>query len=307
MDEPFDDVHNHSQPDPLTLPIDSREYADGEDPFATPNLPPEEQPQIDEISTFDSPPVLEAPDVPFPSDIVPDDIGHTDQPPHDWGDGGGIADSINILATEDPTFELPESAPETDMPATQSPPVGTTYGNPETDESHWHMQTHPDTCAVVSQEYIIKSFKHEDLDENDLVNEAINNGYYFPGQGTPLCDVGNLLEDHGIPIERGVNNHFQDLIDKLRNGQKVIVGVDAGEIWHNSPEEQLKDLFFVPEANHAVEVIGYDDSTGHIILNDPGNPEGRGYEVSKEDFLDAWDDSNNFMVWTENPAPKSFA
>jgi len=306
MDEQFDDDYSHIQPDPLTSPIDNGEQEDGGHSIATPNLQPEEEPSIDQSSAFDLPSVLDSPDVPSLKDIVRDDIDHTDQPPHDWDGGGGIAHSINILVTEDPTFELPDAIHE---PVDQSPvsPMGTIYGNPEADESHWHMQAHPDTCAVVSQEYIIKSFTHEDLNENELVNEAIENGYYFPGQGTPLYDVGNLIEDHGIPIEKSVNNRFQDLIDKLENGQKVIVGVDANEIWHNSPVEQLIDLFFVPEANHAVEVIGYDDSTGRVILNDPGNPEGRGYEVSKEDFLDAWDDSNNFMVWTENPAPMAFA
>jgi hypothetical protein len=76
--------------------------------------------------------------------------------------------------------------------------------------------------------------------------------------------------------------------------------VDANEIWSPSGEEQLKDLLFMPEANHAVMVTGYNDSTQTVILNDPGHPNGAGMKVDLKDFENAWNDSCNFMVSTVN-------
>ena len=176
-------------------------------------------------------------------------------------------------------------------------------GNPEVDIRNWHMQVMPDSCAIVSQEYILEEFTGREFSEFELVEHAIKNGYYLPGSGTLPIDVGNILEDYGIEIERTSYNTTSDIFEKLQNGQKVIVGLDANEIWRNSEFEQLQDLFFMPEANHAVEVIGYNSDSNAFILNDPGHPNGKGMEVSALDFELAWNDSNNFMMFTKDPAP----
>lgn len=54
-------------------------------------------------------------------------------------------------------------------------------------------------------------------------------------------------------------------------------------------------------ANHAVQVIGIDRSDPDnpvVILNDPGQPNGQGIRVNADDFVDAWQDSDRFMVST---------
>lgn len=66
--------------------------------------------------------------------------------------------------------------------------------------------------------------------------------------------------------------------------------------------EQLKDLFDSPGANHAVQVIGFNSETEEVLLNDPGHPQGQGMSIALNDFKYAWDDSNNFMVWTKESA-----
>ena len=177
------------------------------------------------------------------------------------------------------------------------------HGDPSGDMQLWHQQTNPDTCAIVSQEFIIESFIDIDLNEDQLVDMAIEKGYYSPGGGTLPDDVGKIIEDFGIPVERTEGNTFDDLVEKLQNNQKIIVGLDSGEIWHNGEIEMLEDLLFMPQADHAVEVIGYNEDNQTIILNDPGHPDGQGFEVSLNDFEQAWEDSNNFMMFTKNPAP----
>ena len=177
------------------------------------------------------------------------------------------------------------------------------FGDPSSDAGYWHQQKYPDTCAIVSQEYILEAYIGRDFSEEELAHEAMSKGYYAPGVGTWPDDVGNLLEDYGIEVERSDGNTIEDLTDKLSKHQKVIVGIDANEIWTPSGEEQLKDLLFMPEANHAVMVTGYDDSTQTVYLNDPGHPDGAKMSVKLDDFENAWNDSCNFMVCTVKAPP----
>ena len=201
-------------------------------------------------------------------------------------------DDLNTITEYDDLFLEHENSLE------NSDGYAEMYGNPSSDAIHWHQQKYPDTCAIVSQEYILEAYIDRDFSEEELALEAMSKGYYAPGVGTLPEDVGNLLEDHGIEVERSDGNSIENITDKLSKHQKVIVGVDANEIWAPSDEEQLKDLLFMPEANHAVMVTGYDDSTQTVYLNDPGHPDGAKMSVNLDDFENAWNDSCNFMVCT---------
>ncbi len=185
--------------------------------------------------------------------------------------------------------------------------LGYTYGNPETDVKLWKEQGYPDTCAIKCQEYILESFLDHDFTERELVAEAMEKGYYTPGSGTYEYNVGRILEDYDIDVQRSSYNTMDDIKEKLSMGQKIIVSIDSNEIWSNSIDEQLKDLNFMPQANHAVTVIGYDDHNDTVILNDPGHPNGGGLEVSLKDFKNAWEDSDCFMVSTINAPATSIA
>jgi len=181
------------------------------------------------------------------------------------------------------------------------------YGTPTDDMDNWHQQSNPDTCAIVSQEFIIEQLTGEEVSEEELTQEAMDNGWYTPGGGTPIDYVGNILAMHGIPIEKDVDATVEDIEAKLENGEKVIVGVDADEIWSpgqsHEQEEKLIDANTVDgDPNHAVEVIGVDRSDPDnpmVILNDPGHPGGCGEMVPMDDFIHAWRDSDCFMVSTD--------
>ncbi|MCZ8064910.1 MAG: hypothetical protein ACK5QJ_17775 [Microcystis sp.] len=179
-------------------------------------------------------------------------------------------------------------------------------GDPTDDMEHWHQQTYQDTCAVVSQEFILDELTGIDFDENELRQQAIDNGWYTPGGGTPLECTGNLLEAHGIPVDKGYGCSLEDIANKLDQGEKVIVGVDADEICNPTgldEDDLIANAYGMPGqgANHAVQVIGIDTSDPNnplVILNDPGRENGQGLMVPANEFLNAWEDSNNFMVAT---------
>lgn len=179
-------------------------------------------------------------------------------------------------------------------------------GDPLEDIEHWHIQTYDDTCAVVSQEFILDELTGIDFEENELRQEALDNGWYTPGGGTPLECTGNLLEAHGIPVEKGYGCTLEDIAQKLEQGEKVIVGIDADEICNPTgydEDDLIANAYGMPGqgANHAVQVIGIDTSDPNnplVILNDPGRENGQGLMIPADEFLNAWEDSDHFMVAT---------
>lgn len=169
-------------------------------------------------------------------------------------------------------------------------------GNPEDAMDSWHWQETGSSCAVASQEFVLEQLTGREFDESDLRELAEEQGWYSPEGGTPMDDVGNILEHMGLTVERSQGNSIRDLEECLQNGGEVIVAVDSSEIW-----EGRDDDFFGPgmDADHAVQVIGIDHSdpgNPMVILNDPGAANGGGAMISLDVFMGAWEDSGCFMV-----------
>ncbi|MEV5978334.1 hypothetical protein [Streptomyces sp. NPDC052114] len=172
------------------------------------------------------------------------------------------------------------------------------------DVAHWHEQQAPDTCAVVGQEFLIDRFTGVDHTEEELAAVAEAHDWYRPGGGTPMEDVGNLLELYGVPVERTSGESLEGLEASLAAGAGVLVAVDSDEILAaDAQAQQLADAAGIPGqgADHVVQVIGVDrgdPDDPQVILNDPGRPDGAGLAVPERDFLAAWEDSDRFTVTT---------
>ncbi len=164
------------------------------------------------------------------------------------------------------------------------------------------QQIYPDTCAIKSQQLIMQDFGIH-FTEDQLRNEALMYGWY--NGGTSPEDVGKLLELHGIPVSKYENANIFNLVNELAQGHKVIVGVDSGELWGDNIFDKL---FEDNEADHALIVSGVDTSDPNnvkVIVTDPGTGNLL-KEYSMEEFVDAWEDSNCFMMATNNPVPDIF-
>jgi|GEM_PF-3709020 len=193
-------------------------------------------------------------------------------------------------------------------------PAGIHFGedkgwlNSNADIDLWHLQHHDDTCAIVSQQLVLESLTGHSVSENELMQEAYERGWYNPGGGTPAAHVGDLLQAHGIPIERGGGRSIKDLESQLDQGNKVIVAVNGNDIWYPHTlsifDTILTDIGFMPgqPANHAVQVVSIDHSNAShpmVVLNDSGIFTGAGERVPLDIFEQAWATSNDFMVSTE--------
>lgn len=168
-----------------------------------------------------------------------------------------------------------------------------------------YQQSYSDTCAIKSQQLILSDFGIP-ITEDQLVQYSMDQGWYTgDGSGTHLSDVGKLLADAGIPCTQSVDANIYDLVDELQQGHKVIVGVDSGELWDNPLLGWLKDLFLGDTPDHALIVAGIDTTDPDnpmVILTDPGTGQpAEPYPLDQ--FMDAWSDSQHFMVATDIPIP----
>ena len=167
------------------------------------------------------------------------------------------------------------------------------------------QQTYADTCAIKSQQIILNEFGIP-VTEDQCVQYSFEQGWYN-GDGTAFEDVGKLLNDGGVSNHQQYNADVFDIMNELSQGHKIIVGVDADELWGNSFLQWLHDFFLGDTPNHALIVSGIDTSDPNNIMvyvTDPGNGDhNRAYPIDQ--FMDAWKDASCFMVATDEPVPST--
>lgn len=164
----------------------------------------------------------------------------------------------------------------------------------------WHVQEYSDSCAVACQEFILEEYTGKEFDEEDLVICAVENGWVDEvNGGTPLEDVGKVLEYHGIDTTTDYDADFQDLENALNNGDRAIVAV-----YNMGLDNDYEGFYPAWSANHAVEVIGIDKSNPadvKVIVNDPGVEDGCGKVIDYDVFMNAWNTSDGFMMVADRP------
>lgn len=85
----------------------------------------------------------------------------------------------------------------------------------------------------------------------------------------------------------------EELESAIEKGRQVIVAVDGGELTGNQLEEEIEDAFYGKISDHCVIVLAVEEDA--VTLYDPAF----GYTplaVSRNHFLDAWEDSNKYYV-----------
>jgi|GEM_PF-3617754 len=180
-------------------------------------------------------------------------------------------------------------------------------GTPNQDSRIWDgQQSYSDTCAIRCQEFILQQFTGVDIPEDQLVCEARDRGWYEPGAGSPPECVGNLLELHGIAVNRYEHASVFHLANELAQGHKVIIGIKADRLWEpDGGGQSIRDQVTFERADHAVVVSGIDTSdpmNPQVIVSDPGTGQAVAYYPMQQ-FLEAWRASDFTMVATAEPAP----
>ncbi len=207
-------------------------------------------------------------------------------------------------------FEPPADAPLTD-PTPNEPAVepangqdvDAIHGDPVADLQWAQIQSENGFCVPASVGMIVSEFTGLVQTEAEMVGTAIDLNLLY---GSPGAWIGMTTEGTvELLAHFGVDSHVEygtldDLRSHLDDERGIVLMVDADELWTSAPDDvQLTDA----GADHAVVITGIDDERAVITLNDPGQPEGSGWEISVADFMDAWDDSNYEMVVTDAAPP----
>lgn len=169
------------------------------------------------------------------------------------------------------------------------------------------FQGHDPICAIRCQEMILRDYGIQ-IPKEDLIAYATEQGWYHGG-GTKPCDVGNLLETCHIETHSQHCDSVYDLINELKEGHRVIVGVDARELWAERGTEEYEFYRNLTKADHALIVtsVNIDPESPEqstVVLTDPGNGSIAEYDFEK--FAHSWRDSNFFMMATNEPAPYQY-
>lgn len=180
------------------------------------------------------------------------------------------------------------------------------------------------TCAIRSQEIILRDYGIFHT-QDELVAFATQNGWFDPDPetgGTDKYAVGNILDACGIPTKRVDDATIYDIISELKAGHRVIVSVDADELWvkkepnlfkrlaaqvTNKANDKIQNFLGLEGANHALVVAGVnvnpkDPSDISVTLIDSGTGDVC-IEYSFKEFHNAWSDGHCRMISTEIPAP----
>lgn len=169
------------------------------------------------------------------------------------------------------------------------------------------------SCGLKSQQIILRDYGI-DIPFDDLEQIATEAGFYSEN-GTHTRDLGKVLEMADIGTHQIQRGTIYDLTNELAQGHRVLVSVDSHELWFNDSlkgklTNWFDDVFHDQRGNHALIVAGIEVNPNNVndvqvVLTDSGSGNLR-IEYPLDQFMDAWKDSNCFMVATDVAAPFQF-
>lgn len=155
-------------------------------------------------------------------------------------------------------------------------------------------------CAIMCELYIFNKHGVE-RSISDWEKQSQQQGWLKEG-GTPIHNIGRLLEQECFSTSRTYHNSIQDL-KKALEGHDVIAVVDGKELTTNVEQlnrERLEDDFIGSNPNHAIVIKSIDGDI--VTYYEPEYDEVK--KISLELFDDAWEDSSRYMV---KVSPRDFS
>lgn len=142
-------------------------------------------------------------------------------------------------------------------------------------------------CDVQCEEFILEKLGIA-FDRKELSEEAKFNKW-LKDKGTPLHNVGRLLEQKGLSVVRRYNADLTDLIAALEKQRHILVVVNAEKLTFGSVEVDPNITY------HALVVESVDADRTYVTVYDPATPNSTDRYLTAS-FLSAWSDALSYMV-----------
>ena len=136
-------------------------------------------------------------------------------------------------------------------------------------------------CDIICEQYILRDYGI-DLDMEEVRKEAEDN-FWLKDSGTPMHNIGRILEKHGMTVQRNMGCTQDDIIRLISVRYRIIAVVDYGELRFGEADDTF----------HAVVCTEMNDD--NMLLFDPSVGEMKHYPAA--DFMRAWEKSGNYLVW----------
>jgi Peptidase_C39 like family len=213
-----------------------------------------------------------------------------DEYPENGGDAldGDDTEAVQPLGLDLPGEEPPDLWPDPDTMA----------GPGHALDPWWQQQSADGLCGPVSVASIVSEFTGSVHTEAEVTAAAVSieeleelpDGAW---SGMDAEGIERLLEHYGVPahVDHG---SLDELRTYLEQGRRIVLAVDSDEVWFGADDDSDPGD---AGADHALVLEGIDDARGVAILNDPGNPDGQGYEIRLDTLDDACE--NGQMVVTD--------
>lgn len=142
-------------------------------------------------------------------------------------------------------------------------------------------------CDFQCESYLLR--KHgKDISDVSLAEEAKRN-YWLSNMGTPLYNMGKLLESNGLLVNRVYDADIDKLCRILEKNDAIVV-VNGSKLFSTEG-----DPFSDDNPNHAVVVLSVNKEKGEVELFNPSTGNEKDvYSLSL--FEDAWSESKNYLV-----------
>lgn len=196
-----------------------------------------------------------------------------------------MSDKIDDEVNPGPSQKKPASIPtgiKVPMPQVEQMPMMAMAAN-----------TSNNDCVLACEKYVLRQHNIK-ADYDNLKLMAKRRGWLRP-EGTPLYNIGRLLEEAKLSVARRFDCNLALLRNELEAGCSVIVALDGNELLGDYEQERQRDNTEGRTANHAVVVTAVNEADDYVEIHDPDSKNTIDRYPTKQ-FIDAWNDAQYYMV-----------
>lgn len=153
-------------------------------------------------------------------------------------------------------------------------------------------------CDIQCEDFILK--RHDIHFSDSVLEEEARRNEWLLTEGTPLYNIGRLLESMKFRVERKFHSTIEDISNALDECADLIAIVDGGELVGDREKEKEEDRLIGEIPDHAVVVIGVDKENDMVEIHDPQS-DNEFDKYPMEQFLDAWADSCHYLITVRKP------